>query len=184
MSTATNILHAVRTMGVEEMWETNRDPALSGIESLARCLQAQSEVGYPTGAYSDRCDLVIPSEAGDTWVECKFAWTYKVDRKPAERNGAYKKHLLTDPKESAMKDVTEKLPTSLNQPDVHHIGFLLVAFHSVQLPIRDADIAELEAEGGLNEGPWQRHVEPDWVNPRNPECRIRAYYWERPCPTV
>lgn len=153
MATGVDILSAVRTMGVEEMWETNPDPRLSGTKSLEQILSAQREVPYPEGSYSGYCDLVVPGNPGNKWVECKFSWTYDADRKPAQRNRNYKKHLLTGKEGSAMKDVTAKLPSLLGQSGVDWIGFLMVFFHSVQLPIPDGDVEELEVEGGLNSPP-------------------------------
>lgn len=174
------ILQAVRSLGIEEMWEDHKDESLSGIKSLARSLGAECEVKYPTGTYKGRCDLVVPASDGRTWVECKFAWTYNVDRRPAEPNANYRKHLLSNSQASAAKDVSVKLASLIGQPKVAKVGFLLVAFHSIQLPLPDEDIAELERLTGLDREPWSRHTQDDWTSPRNADCRIRAYYWERP----
>lgn len=166
MQPAFRILAELRRMGVEEMYEP---PAT---RALAARLGGACEVGYSGG----KCDVVFPiADEGAFWLEVKFAWTYMYDRNPSQPNGNYRKHLF----HSSVWDATSKLSLLLGQPGVARIGFLLVPFYSTPLPLPESDIERFERVARLHLPPWVRHEEPEWVNPRNPLCRIRAILWER-----
>jgi len=174
------ILAAVRTIGVEGLHEDHAKPELSALQSLARELDAEPHVRYPDGACAGSCDLVVPEYGESSWVEVKFATTYKSDARPGVPGIPLRRQLVGTVTGSAVADVKDRLPTLLEQRGVDHVGFLLVAFHSEQLPLRKSEVEQLELLGGLREAPWVRHVEKDWPNPRSKGCLIRAYYWQRP----
>ena len=174
---AKQILLEIRRMGVEKMYENDCTSV------LAERLGAKKQVRYPEPNWF--CDLVIHGSTGnDIWIEIKFAWAYAKDIAPAQHNWAFRKHLIADPSESALIDVTKKLKSLLNYPRVAYIGFLLVVFDSKPIPIPDKDIEEFETMAGLQEAPWLKYEEPRWINPRNPECNIMAFYWQRPTTNI
>lgn len=178
MQTPQRILRVVRSLGVESMQEDHHKPELSGVQSLADALGGETHVRYPSG--STTCDLVV-SEYGDSiWIEVKFASTYKSASQPNLAGIPIRRQLTGPVTGSAVKDVRDKLMTMVDHRSAQHIGFLLVAFHSADLPLRKADVEQLELKAGLREAPWERFVEDDWVNPANESCRIRAYCWQRP----
>lgn len=179
MQTPKRLLEAVRTMGVEAMEEDHLKPELSGIQSLASRVGGETDVPYPSGAASGTCDLVLSDTGDQVWVEVKFASTYKSDSQPNQAGIPIRRQLTGPVTGSALKEIKDRLPSLVGRPGVDRIGFLLVVFHSEDLPLRKADIDQLELKSGLREGNWDGWVEDDWTNPRNERCRIRAYYWER-----
>jgi hypothetical protein len=167
-------------MGVENMVEDGNSTVPNCVSRLHTLLPARKQ-RYPAGTYvgpaghPGSCDVVFDGN----WIEVKFAWTYYWRFTPyRQRNPSYRKHLLTDPHESAMKDVRVKLPRLIGRPEIRRIGFLLVCLHSPACPLPERDIDELELKGGLRDGSWTRSEVPDWPNPLNRGCLIRAYFWE------
>ncbi|HPB68865.1 MAG TPA: hypothetical protein PKU74_08180 [Candidatus Omnitrophota bacterium] len=166
------ILSGVKAINVENLYETGCT------NKLAEWLGCRREVRYPGSDW--KCDLVIPGDDNkETWIEIKFAWTYTTDKTPDKSNSKFKKHLLDDPEESAVVDVRRKLKSLLNCPHVSGIGFLLVVFDSRFFPFKEEYLAAFKEQAGLMDAPWLKTEEPAWVNPRNPQCSIRAYYWQR-----
>jgi hypothetical protein len=178
MQTPQRILQTVRAIGVEGLWEDHAKPELSAVHSLAQALDAETHVRYPSG--TGNCDLVVPQYGEAIWVEVKFAKTYQTETKPGIAGVPIRRQLVGNLTGAAVIDVRDKLPTLYRERNVDHVGFLLVAFHSEQLPLRSSEVEQLELAGGLREAPWTRHVEEDWPNPTSPGCQIRAYYWQRP----
>lgn len=179
MPMGTRVLGAIRSMGVENMWEDGKEPNL--VDALNRTLGGIKRP-YPPGTYvgakgkPGSCDVVVDS----CWIEAKCSWTYTTDQSESRANPSFQKHLLTDATESALKDVTVKLPSLIGQPDARSIGFVLVCFDSDSLPLDISLVEELERRGELRAGVWVKQELAPWRNPRNPRCRIRAFYWERP----
>jgi hypothetical protein len=175
---ALTILGHVRKMGVQNMYEDRNSP--NCVSRLHVVLPACKE-SYPNGTYvgpkgrPGSCDVVFDGN----WIGVKFAWTYLHNRPYCTPNKSFRPHLLTKPDESALKDVLKKLPTLIGNPAAKRIGLLLVCFHSPRCPFSDSDIDELEVNGKLRDDGWTRSDLPDWPNPRNRGCFIRAYFWER-----
>lgn len=162
------------------MDEDHAKPELSGILSLAKAVGGEAHVPYPAGAASGTCDLVLSDRGESVWVEVKFASTYKSDSRPSQAGIPIRRQLSGQVTGAALKDVKDRIPSLYDKRGVDHVGFLLVVFHSDDLPLRKADIEQLELKAGLRERPWLSWIEDDWTNPRNETCRIRAYYWQRP----
>jgi hypothetical protein len=180
MPTPTEILNAIQTMGVERMWEDRKTPNF--VSSFNAQFGGRTQP-YPRGTYCGirggrgRCDIVVAR----LWIEAKFFWTFKDWPGGHLPNRVFMKHLLTDRHESALVDVSRKLPTLIGHPDVERIGFILVGFDSSPQPFDESLIERLKEHGGLSADRWTPHPLPPWENPDQSVVggRIRAYYWER-----
>jgi hypothetical protein len=173
MVTPQEIFKALRQMNPERMWEDNKSPNIVGALNTSL---GGTKKNYPLGTCAGPrgrnaiCDCVFERQ----WIEVKCAWMYK-DSAGLERNGNFKKHLLSDPNESALVDVTNKLPKLIGHCDVDHVGFLLVCFWSNVFPFDTRALEELIRSGKLSE--WNEHAEEPW-QPIGTKLTVAPFYWD------
>jgi hypothetical protein len=172
-STEHPIFQAIRSIRVQDLYETAFTAELNQ-------LMGGNKRRYPMGTYTGECDVVFPTDSGETWVEVKHVYTYHSQLKPYVKNDP-SNWLFHKSGCNALKDLTEKLPKLLNQPGVGAIGFLLVIFDSERFPFPTELLDRLRAQAHP-EARWREYQIEPWENPniRDPRSFIRAHYWERP----
>jgi hypothetical protein len=125
------------------------------------------------------CDVVsvLPGEKA-LWLEIKGAWLtaqHRTDvcgRVTFLKNPVFRKHLF-HPRESALKDITEKLP---GVPDEGGIGaLLLIGFDSYGCTMDEA-IAALVEQAGLDQPSWTE-LYREWQNAYDGRYRVRCWFW-------
>jgi hypothetical protein len=152
---------------------------------LGEVLNAQGMRTVHQGPYPGSrksCDLISHlGDGSEFWLEIKGAWLITRPfvhsdgrRIGGKRNTSYRKHLFHED-ESALKDVAVKL-SSIAGPN-KYVGFLLIGFDSVHLPM-DKEIDELLSKGQLNSGAWTAMYR-DWPNQLDKDYRIRCWFWYR-----
>jgi hypothetical protein len=118
------------------------------------------------------------SGQGELWIEIKGAWLTTQHRTDADgrvtflKNPVFRKHLFNS-QESALKDLTEKIPSVLGAGIVGAV--LLIGFDSYGCTMDDA-IEELVGAARLNEPPWIG-LYREWQNQHDGLYRIRCWFW-------
>jgi hypothetical protein len=140
--------------------------------------------------YPDRnrfCDLTIKAGPTLARIEVKGAWTYLWDWPELKPNRTYRKHLLTDAKESTLLDFTKV--RTLRYPFATHIGVLLLGFDAEKMPayaISDTDLNQLRERAAAHSDHWNEV--PDGWSDDHQNClsstkregfRVRCWFWHR-----
>lgn len=180
METPDRIRGVLPALRAEDLEQDHAKPELSAVQRVADELHGEARVPYPSGAAAGTCAVVVAEPGSATWIEVKLASSYLKETRPGAPGVPLRRQLIGPASGSTLSDVRERLDTLVGHGAAGRLGLLLIVRHSDALPLRSAELSQLEARSGLGDPPWRRLVDEEWPNPRSAACRIRAMYWERP----